>query len=69
MQWALKFLKCLKIDYAYPENIGKIVRDLEGHLITLYAKVATKLDEEIKIHQLDNDENVTIADAEENKES
>lgn len=39
IEWALEFLKCLKIDYKYPENIGKIVKLLEKIMIELYSKI------------------------------
>lgn len=43
LQWALEFMKCMKIDYGYPESIEKIVGELEDQLIGLYAKVGQKL--------------------------
>ncbi|XP_050444426.1 uncharacterized protein LOC126847984 isoform X1 [Adelges cooleyi] len=45
LQWALEFMKCMKIDYGYPESIEKIVNELEDRLISLYAKVGQKLAE------------------------
>ncbi|XP_003247091.1 uncharacterized protein LOC100574014 [Acyrthosiphon pisum] len=41
IQWALEFLKCLKVDYNYPECIGKIVKILEKNMIELYSKINT----------------------------
>ncbi|XP_050526569.1 uncharacterized protein LOC126897201 [Daktulosphaira vitifoliae] len=43
LQWALEFMKCMKVDHGYPESIEKIVGELEDHLIGLYAKVGQKL--------------------------
>ncbi|KAL4135353.1 hypothetical protein QTP88_006968 [Uroleucon formosanum] len=40
IQWALEFLKCLKVDYNYPESIGKIVKVLEKNMIELYSKIS-----------------------------
>ncbi|XP_050426978.1 uncharacterized protein LOC126837198 [Adelges cooleyi] len=45
LQWALEFMKCMKVDYGYPESIEKIVNELEDQLIALYAKVGQKLHE------------------------
>ncbi|XP_026818946.1 uncharacterized protein LOC113557570 [Rhopalosiphum maidis] len=45
LQWALEFLRCMKVDYGYPESIGKIVGELEEQLISLYAKVGEKMQE------------------------
>ncbi|XP_025191206.1 uncharacterized protein LOC112591583 [Melanaphis sacchari] len=39
MQWALEFLKCLKVDYNYPESIGKIVKTIEKVMIEIYSKI------------------------------
>ncbi|XP_026819418.1 uncharacterized protein LOC113558104 [Rhopalosiphum maidis] len=39
IQWALEFLKCLKVDYNYPESIGKIVKTIEKVMIELYSKI------------------------------
>jgi len=39
IQWALEFLRCLKVDYSYPESIGKIVKTLEKNMIELYSKI------------------------------
>jgi len=39
IQWALEFMKCLKVDYNYPESIGKIVKMLETIMIELYSKI------------------------------
>lgn len=33
-------MKCLKVDYNYPENIGKIVKILEKNMIELYSKIS-----------------------------
>lgn len=46
MQWALEFLKCMKLEHSYPECIGKIVYELEKQLIELYSKVSEKLNEQ-----------------------
>lgn len=48
LQWALEFMRCMKVDYGYPESIGKIVNELENQLITLYAKVGKKIQERNK---------------------
>ncbi|CAH1732585.1 unnamed protein product [Aphis gossypii] len=40
MEWALEFLKCLKVDYNYPESIGKIVKTIEKVMIELYSKIS-----------------------------
>jgi len=45
LQWALEFLRCMKVDYGYPESIEKIVGELEEQLISLYAKVGEKMQE------------------------
>lgn len=45
LQWALEFLRCMKVDYGYPESIEKIVGELEEQLISLYAKVGEKIQE------------------------
>lgn len=41
-------MRCMKVDYGYPESIGKIVNELENQLITLYAKVGKKIQERNK---------------------
>lgn len=50
IQWALELMKCMRVDFSYPEGIGKIVIVLEKQLLELYAKVGEKL-EEIKEKQ------------------
>jgi len=35
----------MKVDYGYPESIEKIVSELEELLISLYAKVGEKMQE------------------------
>ncbi|XP_060856065.1 uncharacterized protein LOC132933804 [Metopolophium dirhodum] len=45
LQWALEFLRCMKVNYGYPESIEKIVGELEEQLISLYAKVGEKMQE------------------------
>lgn len=45
LQWALEFLRCMKVDYGYPDSIAKIVGELEEQLISLYAKVGEKMQE------------------------
>lgn len=35
----------MKVDYGYPESIEKIVGELEEQLISLYAKVGEKMQE------------------------
>lgn len=40
MEWALEFLKCFKVDYNYPESIGKIVKTIEKVMIELYSKIS-----------------------------
>lgn len=60
LQWALEFLRCMKVDYGYPETIEKIVNELEEKLITLYAKVGEKIQEKKRkkdLEQLEKDEN------------
>lgn len=49
----------MKVEYSYPESIGKIVHDLEDKLITLYAKVGKMIYEknqktEMEIHEKDS---------------
>lgn len=48
LQWALEFLKCMKVDYNYPASIVKIVNELEERLIKLYAKVGEKIQDDIR---------------------
>lgn len=43
VQWALEFLKCMKVDYSYPESIRIVVHVLEKYLLQLYAIVGEKL--------------------------
>lgn len=43
LHWALEFIKCMKVDYGYPESIAKIVNELEDQLIGLYAMVGKKM--------------------------
>jgi len=38
-------LRGMKVDYGYPESIGKIVGEREEQLISLYAKVGEKMQE------------------------
>lgn len=45
LQWALEFLRCMKVDYGYPDSIAKITGELEEQLISLYAKVGEKMQE------------------------
>lgn len=64
IQWALELMKCMRVDFSYPEGIGKIVIVLEKQLLELYAKVGEKL-EEIKEKQ-EKQEQGQIEEAEEN---
>lgn len=41
----MEFMRCMKVDYGYPESIEKITNELEDQLIELYAKVGRKLQE------------------------
>lgn len=41
----MEFMRCMKVDYGYPESIEKITNELEDQLIGLYAKVGRKLQE------------------------
>lgn len=45
VEWALEFLKCMQVDYSYPESIRKIVGVLEKNLMDLYIKYGEKLNE------------------------
>lgn len=45
VEWALEFLKCMRVDYSYPESICKIVEVLEKNLMDLYIKYGEKLNE------------------------
>jgi hypothetical protein len=46
LQWALEFLKCMKVDYDYPKSINNVVTELEEQLIRLYAKIGDIMLEE-----------------------
>lgn len=39
-------MKVMRIDYSYPENIGKIVSELENQLIALHGKIGFKIQEQ-----------------------
>lgn len=43
LHWALEFIKCMKVDYGYPDSINKIVNQLEDQLIGRYAMVGKKM--------------------------
>ncbi|VVC25304.1 Hypothetical protein CINCED_3A012407 [Cinara cedri] len=43
VQWALEYMKCMKLDYSYPESIRSIIYVLEKQLMELYAQVGEKL--------------------------
>ncbi|VVC45954.1 Hypothetical protein CINCED_3A017099 [Cinara cedri] len=45
LQWALEFMRSMKVEYGYPECIGKIVSEFEDQLIMLYSMVGKKIDE------------------------
>lgn len=54
-------MRCMKVEYGYPESIKKIVNELEDRLINLYAMVGKKIDEnnqnkEVEIDQKDANE-------------
>lgn len=56
LQWALEFLKCMKVDYNYPASIEKIVNELEERLIQLYAKVGGIIQEDIRKKEMEQNE-------------
>lgn len=39
-------MRVMRIDYSYPENIGKIVGELEDQLIGLHGKIGFKIQEQ-----------------------
>lgn len=49
-------MRCMKVDYGYPESMEKIINELEDQLLELYAKIGKKVYETRKKLDLNRDD-------------